>query len=99
MESAILAPFVSLGVMEATTTPAERKMLTVGRMALLFPFAVPKLVERLLAEDEDEDEDEALALARRLRGAVLHGATDTNPKRTRQATLKRAQRTKAARTP
>ena len=99
MESAILAHFLSLGVMEATTTPAERKMLTVGRMALLFPFAVPKLVERLLAEDEDEDEDEALALARRLRGAVLHGATDTNPKRTRQATLKRAQRTKAAKTP
>ncbi len=91
MEAAILAHFLSLGVLEATTTAIERKKLTVGRMALLFPFAVPKLVELLLAEDEHD----ALDLARHIRGAVLHGATDTNPKRTRAAAAKRAKAKKS----
>jgi IS4 transposase len=88
MESAILAHFLSLGVLDATTTAPERNKLTVGRMALLLPFAIPKIV-RLLTTD---DEDEALELASFIRGAVLHGATDTNPKRTRLATAKRLQK-------
>lgn len=88
MESAILAHFLSLGVLDATTTPAERKKLTVGRMALLFPFAIRKLARMLLVDDDDI----ALELARDLRMAVLHGATDTNPKRTRRLTAKRLQR-------
>jgi putative transposase len=87
MESAVLSYFLSLGVLDATTTATERKKLTVGRMALLFPFAVSHLA-RLLTLD---DEDEALELARKIRVAVLHGATDTNPKRTRAKLAKRQQ--------
>lgn len=86
MESAVLAYFLSLGVLHATTTPAERKKLTVGRMALLFPFMVAGLAQLATTEDHDE----ATALARRIRTAILTGATDTNPKRTRATKAKRA---------
>lgn len=92
MESAILAHFLSLGVLDAVTTPAERKKLTVGRMALAFPFALPNIV-RLLKET---DEDEALQRALRLRRAIMRSASDTNPKRTRQVAAKRIQRRKSA---
>lgn len=85
MESAVLAYFLSLGMMHATTTQKEREKLTVGRAALLFPFAVQYLA-RLATTD---DEDEALELAAFLRDRVLYGATDTNPKRTREAKAKR----------
>lgn len=93
METAILAHFLSLGVLDAVTSPAERKGLTVGRMALAFPFAVPNLVKILLAEDEDE----ALERAADLRSGILHAAVDTNPKRTRIAAAKRAQKLRSAR--
>jgi putative transposase len=79
METAVLSYFLSLGVLDATTTAAERKKLTIGRMALLFPFAVGHLARLMMTEDEAE----ATELARKLRVAVLNGATDTNPKRTR----------------
>lgn len=91
MESAILAHFLSLGVLDAVTTSAERKKLTVGRMALAFPFALPNIV-RLLKET---DEDVALVRADKLRRAILRSASDTNPKRTRQAALKRLQKRKS----
>jgi len=81
MESAVLAYFLSVAVLDATTTSTERKKLTVGRMALLFPFMAGGLA-RLATTD---DEDEARALAQRIRDAILHAATDTNPKRTRAA--------------
>jgi hypothetical protein len=86
MESAVLAYFLSLGVLHATTTPAERKKLTVGRMALLFPFMVAGLAQLATTPDHDE----ATALTRRIRTAILTGATDTNPKRTRATKAKRA---------
>jgi hypothetical protein len=55
-------------------------------MALLFPFMVAGLAQ-LATTDDDE---EATALARRIRTAILTGATDTNPKRTRATKAKRA---------
>lgn len=88
METAILAYFLSLGVLDAVTTPSERKGLTVGRMALAFPFVVPNLVKILLADDEDD----ALERAADLRSGILHAAVDTNPKRTRLAAAKRARK-------
>jgi len=85
MESAVLAYFLSLAVLDATTTSTERKKLTVGRMALLFPFMAGGLA-RLATTDDD---DEARALAQRIRDAIIHAATDTNPKRTRAAKARR----------
>ncbi|MEM7519331.1 MAG: transposase, partial [Planctomycetota bacterium] len=85
MESAILAHFLSLGVLDAVTTATERKKLTVGRMALAFPFAIGKLAKMMTTDDEDE----ALALARKLRRGILQAASDTNPKRTRLAKERR----------
>jgi putative transposase len=87
MEVAILSHFLSLGILDSTTTPSERRKLTVGRMALLFPFMVAKLSKLVTTDDEEE----ALRLAVSLRQAVLHGATDTNPKRSRQAARRRLQ--------
>ena len=85
MESAVLAYFLSLAVLDTTTTSTERKKLTVGRMALLFPFVAGGLA-RLATTDDD---DEARALAQRIRDAIIHAATDTNPKRTRAAKARR----------
>ena len=91
MECAILAHFLSLGVLDATTTKTERKRLTVGRMALAFPLVLTVIV-RILNEN---DEDVALEKTRKLRQAILRSASDTNPKRTRQTTIRRLQNSKS----
>lgn len=91
MECAILAHFLSLGVLDAVTTKTERKKLTVGRMALAFPLVLTVIVRIL----QEADQDVALKKARNLRLAILRSASDTNPKRTRKATIKRVQRAKS----
>ena len=91
MESAVLAHALSLGVMDAVTTRTERKTLTIGMMALVFPYFAKNLVDLLRTDDEDR----AREIARDIRSGVLHSARDTNPARTRKAAAKRLQRAKA----
>jgi putative transposase len=94
METAVLAHVLSLGVMDAVTTRTERKKLTVGRMALAFPYALPNLLSILFDDEEEEEKEEK---ARKFRRAVLSSASDTNPKRTRQSALRRAKRARKSR--
>lgn len=88
MEAAVLAHALSLGVMHAVTTKSERKSLTLGMMALVFPYFAKNLVNLIRTDDEDQ----AREIARDIRSGVLHSARDTNPARTKRAAAKRAQR-------
>lgn len=88
MEAAVLAHALSLGVMDAVTTRTERKTLTVGMMALIFPYIAKNLVDFLGAANERDAKD----IAADIRGGVLHSARDANPKRTARSTLRRLQR-------
>ena len=87
MEAAVLAHALSLGVMDAVTTRTERKTLTVGMMALVFPYFAKNLVALLKAPDERA----AKIIAEDIRSGVLHSARDANPKRTARSTLRRLQ--------
>ncbi len=87
MECAVLAHVLSLGVMDAVATRTERKTLTTGMMALLFPYIAKNLVDLLRAPDEAT----ARAIALDIRSGVLHSARDANPKRTKKSTLRRVQ--------
>lgn len=91
MEAAVLAHALSLGVMDAVTTRTERKSLTIGMMALVFPYFAKNLVDLISTDDEDR----AREIARDIRSGVLHSARDTNPKRTKLAAAKRLQRARA----
>jgi len=69
MESAVLAYFLSLAVLDATTTSTERKKLTVGRMALLFPFVAGGLARLATTDDPAQ---EGTHLVQGAKGIMIH---------------------------
>lgn len=87
MDVSVLAYLLTLGVMDAVTTPAERKSLSIGQLARAVHFLVPRLTAFLHASDDRERQ----SIAQEIRTKVLLDAKDTHPKRTRQQLKRRLQ--------
>ena len=81
IDLSILAYLLSLGIMDACTTPKEREPLSIHMMAKLLPYLMPMLGELI----ETQDKERRLELAAAIRNCVLNSTRATNPTRSKAA--------------
>ncbi|MEL6368863.1 MAG: IS4 family transposase [Pseudomonadota bacterium] len=92
LDLSILGYVLTLGVIQACTTPKERQALSITMVALMMDFITKRLADLL----DEPDPLRRAQIASQLRRLILHRGRDPNPKRARKRLLNQLQQPRIA---